>query len=97
MEKKLDQQTRKGMMPDIAGRRLGPRGSPYASPFGSPFVSRRVSSGVVGGASSESAGGSDASVGDQQQSLQNSLLLARVSGGLPSLSLSLSLLEYLLF
>ena len=79
MEKKLDQQTRKGMMPDLASRRLGPRGSPYASPFGSPFISRRVSSGVAGGSSSGSVEGGDSSMGDQQQGFQNSLLLARVS------------------
>ena len=79
IEKKLDQQTRKGMVPDISGRRLGPRGSPYASPFGSPFISRRVSSGMVGGATGAVGEEGDTAVGDQQQALQNSLLLARVS------------------
>ena len=66
------------MIPDITGRRLGPRGSPYASPFGSPFISRRVSSGVVGGAMGVAGEESDAAVGDQQQVVQDPLLLARV-------------------
>lgn len=66
------------MIPDITGRRLGPRGSPYASPFGSPFISRRVSSGVVGGATGAAGEEGDTAVSDQQQVLQNSLLLARV-------------------
>lgn len=67
------------MVPDIAGRRIGPRGSPYTSPFGSPFISRRVSSGVVGGAMGAVGEEDDTAVSDQQQVLQNSLLLARVS------------------
>ena len=79
MEKKLDQQARKSMMPDI-GRRYGSRGSPFASPFGSPFISRRVSGGVASGASDTAEGGEAApGTGDQQQAaLQNPLLLARV-------------------
>ena len=81
MEKKLDQQTRKGMMPDISGRRLGSRGSPFASPFGSPFISRRVGSGLVSGAgdaTTTTEGGDASAPGDQQRALQNPLLLARV-------------------
>ena len=80
MEKKLDQQARKGMMADVTGRRLGPRGSPYSSPFSSPFISRRVSGGVAaGGGGTAAAEGSDTSVarGDQQM-LQSPLLLSRV-------------------
>lgn len=80
MEKKLDQQARKSMMPDIAGHRYGNRGSPFASPFGSPFISRRVSRGLSSNPSDTSVaseGGSDvAGSADQQQ--QNPLLLARV-------------------
>ena len=80
MEKKLDQQTRKGMMADVTGRRLGPRGSPFSSPFSSPFISRRVSSGMTaGGGTVAGAEGSDtAAVGGDQQTLQSPLLLARV-------------------
>ena len=77
MEKKLDQQTRKSMMPDITGRRYGSRGSPFASPMGSPFISRRVSGGMASGAGGEGQGGEAG--GDQlQAALQNPLLLARV-------------------
>lgn len=79
MEKKLDQQARKSMMPDISGRRYGSsRGSPFASPFGSPFISRRVSGGVAGDSSAE-GGEAAPGTGDQlQPALQNPLLLARV-------------------
>ena len=82
MEKKLDQQTRKSMMPDITGRRYGSRGSPFASPFGSPFISRRVSGRVITDVGDAAAEGGEAAAGtggDQQSAtLQNPLLLARV-------------------